>query len=108
MQALAHCGSEFLTLSVEELEDALRALNGGSSIASKKDDASRQTSPSVCTRNPFNMSSSTPSRERSQLLQQTSNQSVSHLIHVLALSWEKMHVSAREYLDNVTSSEVDG
>ncbi|VDL64798.1 unnamed protein product [Hymenolepis diminuta] len=108
MQALAHCGSEFLTLSVEELEDALRALNGSSSVAVKKDDASRQTSPSVCTRNPFNMSSSTPSRERSQLLQQTSNQSVSHLIHVLALSWEKLHVSAREYLDHVTSSEVDG
>ncbi|VDO12465.1 unnamed protein product [Rodentolepis nana] len=102
MQALAHCGSEFLTLSVEELEDTLRALNSSNNIASKKDDAFRQTSPAVYTRNPFNMSPTSPNGRN-----QTSNKSVSHLVHALALSWEKLHASTREFLDNASSSEAD-
>nr|CUU99787.1 hypothetical transcript [Hymenolepis microstoma] len=97
-EALVHCGSEFLSLSVEELEDTLRALNSGDDIANKKDDAFRQTSPAVYTRNPFNMSPMPP-KGRNQL-QQTSNQSMSHLVHALALSWEKLHASTREFLDN--------
>ncbi|KAM7533290.1 hypothetical protein Aperf_G00000121422 [Anoplocephala perfoliata] len=117
MQALAHCGSEFLTLSVEELEDALRALSsladnsgyiGNTNITKRDDCSSRQASPGVCTRNPFNMVPSTPSGRRREGSQQPANHSVSHLIDLLALSWEKMHANAREYLDNVAVSEGAG
>lgn len=115
MQALAHCGSEFLTLSVEELEDALRALssladNGvaNNNVFKRNNCSSHQVSPGVHTRNPFNIPPSTSSGGRRERSQQPNDRSISHLIGLLALSWEKMHASAREYLDNVAVSEGDG
>ncbi|VDM35074.1 unnamed protein product [Hydatigera taeniaeformis] len=118
MQALAHCGSEFLILSVEELEDALRALN---SLADCSEGTSTEN-PVQCTsviptpssaatvghRNPFNSPITVPQdhRQRHQK-QQLHQHSVEHLAGLLTLSWKGMQNNVREYLDSaVASAEV--
>ncbi|KAL5963085.1 Sesquipedalian-1 [Taenia solium] len=116
MQALAHCGSEFLSLSVEELEDALRELN---SLTDCPDsgirEGSAQCSPAVTTpssaatvgnRNPFNAPIASP-RDHRQRYQKQQQHSIVHLTGLLTLSWERMQASVREYLDGaVASAEV--
>ncbi|VDK24552.1 unnamed protein product, partial [Taenia asiatica] len=116
MQALAHCGSDFLSLSVEELEDALRELN---SLTDCPDsgirEGSAQCSPAVATfssaatvgnRNPFNTPLASP-RDHRQRYQKQQQHSIVHLTGLLTLSWERMQASVREYLDGaVASAEV--
>ncbi|VDD78027.1 unnamed protein product [Mesocestoides corti] len=108
MQALTHCGSEFLTLSVEELEDLLRSLNSLSSIygdspSSKANATSADTRLNqVCTsRNPFN-SSTIP------LVGPTasSKNPMSHLTNLVALSWENMQDNLRTYLNNASEKRA--
>ncbi len=60
MQALTHCGSEFLTLSVEVLEDIIRLFNTLSSpVLSQSTPADKRNRPSLTTSggscNPFNL-----------------------------------------------------
>lgn len=105
---------------MEELEDALRALNsltdcpdGGTRQASAQC-SSTTTIPTSATatghRNPFNTPITSPQdhRQRYQKQQQQQQQhSIAHLTGLLTLSWEKMQASVREYLDGaVASAEV--
>ncbi len=60
MQALTHCGSEFLTLSVEEPEDIIRSFNTLSSpVLSQSTPADKRNRPSLTISggscNPFNL-----------------------------------------------------
>ncbi|KAH9277994.1 Sesquipedalian-1 [Echinococcus granulosus] len=109
MQALAHCGSEFLTLSVEELEDAFRALNsladcpGGGSGGSPAQRAPVNTAHSSAAaaghRNPFNAPITSSRDHRQGCQKQQQQHSIDHLTGLMMLSWEKMQANVREYLD---------
>ena len=103
MQALARCGSEFLTLSVEELEDALRVLNSlQDNCGNDRAQCFAPMLDAASTRNPFNIIPTSPSRVHLQKSVQEKH-SIAHLTSLLALSWEEMQSSVREYLDNVVS-----
>ncbi len=96
MQALTHCGSEFLTLSVEEPEDMLRSHNS-------------LGSPVICQSLPSD------SRNRSTLANvagassmSTVSEPMSHIIHLLSLSWDDMQADVREYLNTQRNLDRTG
>ncbi len=106
MQALTHCGSEFLTLSVEELEDMLRSHNslGSPVLKCQSSPADKGTlAKSGGSRNPFN-----PANIAGASSMSTVSEPMSHIIHVLSLSWDDMQADVREYLNTQRNLDRTG
>nr|VZI47297.1 unnamed protein product [Spirometra erinaceieuropaei] len=96
MQALAHCGSEFIMLSVEELEDQLRALTSADDVPS----APPRMTGSPPKRNPFNPLSQSPATTHKV---SASRDKIAHLERLYHLSWDDLQCTAKAYLDEMLS-----
>ncbi|KAL7055718.1 hypothetical protein AAHC03_022618 [Spirometra sp. Aus1] len=96
MQALAHCGSEFIMLSVEELEDQLRALTSAEDVPS----APPRMTGSPPKRNPFNPLSQSPATTHKV---SASRDKIAHLERLYHLSWDDLQCTAKAYLDEMLS-----
>ncbi|VDM00155.1 unnamed protein product [Schistocephalus solidus] len=96
MQALAHCGSEFLLLSVEELEDQLRSLMSSEDAQS----VPPRITGSPPKRNPFNPLSTSPVPAQ---MVSAPRDKIAHLERLYHLSWDDLQCTAKAYLDEMTS-----
>ncbi|VDN08755.1 unnamed protein product [Dibothriocephalus latus] len=96
MQALTHCGSEFLLLSVEELEDQLRALMSSEDTQS----VPPRITGSPPKRNPFNPLSASPA---TTYMVSASREKITHLERLYQLSWDDLQCTAKAYFDEMIS-----